>query len=124
MPPRTQKQQTDDRFVQVHKQALADKEDVLSAIETRMSKLGTDHDLLIQIATNVSNMRTDIVKMSNCLSGPDGNDGIVSLVSANQVEIRQLRDDVDNNAKNTKIWGGSNFIAMLAAFVAAYVHGK
>ena len=122
MAPKTQSQETDDRFIQVHKQALVDKQEVLDAIDSRMAKLGADHDLLIGISANVASMKIDITKLSDCLSGPSGNNGIVSAVTTLQSESIQLRADVDSNAKNTSIWGGGNLLAILGAYLAVWLH--
>ena len=122
MAPKTQSQKTDDRFIQINRQALVDKQDVLDAIDSRMAKLGADHDLLIGISANVASMKMDITKLSDCLSGPSGNNGIVSAVTTLQSESIQLRADVDANSRNTTLWGSGNFLSMLAAFVAAYLH--
>jgi hypothetical protein len=119
MAPRTQKQQNADDFIAVKKQVLVDKQDVLSAIDSRMAKLGTDHDLLIEIATNVSGMKGDIVKLSSCL---DGKDGVISTIASNRVEIDQLRKDVDTGSRNSNIWGGGNLLVILGAFLAAWFH--
>ena len=122
MAEKTQKQQTDERFVQVHKQALVDKQEVLEAIDSRMAKLGTDHDLLIGISANVTSMKGDIAKLSDCLSGPSGNNGIVSDVTTLKSECAQLRNDVDVNARNTNLWGGGNLLTIVGAYIAVWLH--
>ena len=117
-----QQLQNDDSFIAVHKQALADKKDVLEAIDTRMSKLGIDHDLLIAIATNVSNITGDVARLSNCLVGPNGDDGVLSDVTILKTQNAQLREDVDENNRRTNIWGGGNLVVILGAFLAAWFH--
>lgn len=119
MAPKTQKQQNEDDFIAVRRQALVDKQEVLDAIDTRMAKLGSDHDLLIEIATNVKSITLDVTKLSDCL---DGQNGIVSEVAAHKIRIDQLEDDVASNSRNSNLWGGGNLLVIVGAFLAAWFH--
>jgi hypothetical protein len=76
----TDRQQAEKDFISVQRQALADKKDVLEAIDSRMSKLGTDHDLLISINTMMTDHIEDIKKLNTAMFGEDGTDGIAGWV--------------------------------------------
>ena len=69
MPPRTPKQQ-----------AIIDKDELLEAIDSRMSKAGEDHDTLTRIEELLKRVVTDIEQINDTLFGKDRDDGLVRAV--------------------------------------------
>jgi len=80
MADNSQLQQNHNDLVMVKRQALVDKTEVLEAIDTRMSKLGTDHDSIIRIETMLIDHVEDLKKMNTAMFGDDGMDGLVGWV--------------------------------------------
>ena len=115
MTPRTTSK-TDAEFVDVKRQALVDKHEVLDAIDTRMSKLGADHDLLITMNTKLDTLVTNTKDHETRIR-------IVEKCTGDlNTHVKDLDDDVAIAKRNTSLWGGGNLVAMLGAFVAAYFH--
>ena len=116
MAPRSTQQKTEDEFIAVKKQALVDKHEVLEAIDTRMSKLGADHDLLIAM-----NGKLDVLVSSN-RDHETRIRAVEACTGTMQTHMKDLDDDVAIAKRNTNLWGGGNLVAMLGAFIAAYFH--
>ena len=116
MAAKTNNQKTEDEFIAVKKQALVDKHDVLEAIDTRMSKLGVDHDLLITM-----NGKLDTLILTSCDHEQRIRSNETSITS-NATHMKDMDDDIAIAKRNTNLWGGGNLVAMLGAFVAAYFH--
>ena len=116
MTPRTSQQKTEDEFIAVKKQALVDKHDVLVAIDTRMSKLGADHDLLITINSKIDTLITTSGDHESRIRMVEKCTGDLNT------HVKDIDDDIAIAKRNTNLWGGGNLVAMLGAFVAAYFH--
>ena len=59
-------------------QAVMDRDDVLEAIDSRMGKLGTDHDLLIKIDNNLTNLCSTVSDHDDILRGAGQAGGLLA----------------------------------------------
>jgi hypothetical protein len=130
MAAKTNNQKTDAEFVEVKRQALVDKHEVLDAIDTRMSKLGSDHDLLINISGKMDTVATLAARHDHVLYG-NGNPGLIREVDDlkncdDKINKRheledQGRRDVSTSIRN--MWFAV-IASALASIVAVVTHFK
>jgi hypothetical protein len=60
---------------------VMNKEDVLSAIDTRMSAFGKDHDAIVRIEEMLKVSIADRAKINDVLFGPNRDDGIIGWIA-------------------------------------------
>jgi hypothetical protein len=77
-------------LITVHRNALVDKEEILDAIDTRMSKLGNDHDLLIHICDLVETNDKKVTNLGIILVGEHGDDGLVESSKATSHQVKYM----------------------------------
>jgi hypothetical protein len=98
------------KIVAVDQQALLD------AIDSRMSKVGVDHDLLTSM-----NGKLDRLIESNV-----DHEVRIRLIETKATKTEEhivdMDADIEANKRNTNLWGGGNLMAMIGAFIAAYFH--
>ena len=123
MAPITKKQQNAEDFIAVKRQALVDKEEVLDAIDTRMSKLGVDHDLLIVINGKLDTFAQVANKHEKVIYG-NGEIGLIRKVD----ELKNCTDDIGKRHKaedqgkrdmNKNLW--AIWVAIIADLVATVI---
>jgi hypothetical protein len=87
---RTLKQQEEMDLIKVQRQALVDKNEVLNAIDTRMSKLGADHDMLLHICDLVEANDKKVTNLSIILVGEHGDNGLVEKVRKTDGKLKYI----------------------------------
>jgi hypothetical protein len=79
-------------IIEVRKQALVDKREVLEAIDTRMAKIGQDHEAIINIQGDVAEVRKELF-LGN------GHESVLARVTRSEEQYKNVLDLSENSEK-------------------------